>query len=546
MVVKELVAKLGLDIDGSAFGMADKAIEGLKSNFLKVGLVVGGFATALGAAIGSTARAAGEINDLRARTGESASALQELRYAAEQVGVPFEGLIQGMTLMTRNAREAAMGSKEAAGAFHQIGINPKAFKSSSEMLGAVADKIAALKRSGQDMKATAVAMDIFGRSGSQLIPLLAEGSAGIDRMRKRAQMLGGVMSDDLVAKGDQFGDTLVDLQWALAGVRNMLAEAFMGPLQWLIDKWAEWIGANRGLVVGLIQFVGAGLGLWAVYAAGIAVTGVLQRLSWGAAMLIGKLWPLLGQLPALWLELKATGAAFRENARAAFLTSFSFKGLAQSIWGAIRAFGAWLLTQAKAGWTALVAGISSARTAFVGLNAQMVMANIQAIRLRVNALLAWLGLTWPIIAVIALIAMLIIAIQDLWVAIQGGPSIFGSIFDGLKWAAVESIEWVKAKFTAFMDWIRAVPGRIAQWFKGLNPLASAGDFGATFGGGASVGSSIANSPTGGGVAVASNEFRSQIVINARPGQSPSSIASEAVDREADFFTTRLQEAQAAG
>lgn len=261
MVVKELVAKLGLNIDGSAFAAADAAINGLRTNFLKVGLVLGAAVTGMAAAAVGTAHAASEIEDLHTRTNIARGSLQELRYASGQVGVGFESLVQGITLMTRNAVEASQGSKEAAGNFAQIGIDPGRFKDSDALLGAVADKIKALKDSGQDMKATAAAMDIFGRSGASLIPLLARGSEGIEAFRRRARLLGAVMSDDMIKAGDDLDDVLGDMRFALEGVRNMIAGPLLVPVKELINAFAEWIGANREIIGQRIETVVGGISL---------------------------------------------------------------------------------------------------------------------------------------------------------------------------------------------------------------------------------------------------------------------------------------------
>lgn len=74
---------------------------------------------------------------------------------------------------------------------------------------------------------TALAMKIFGKSGSELVPLLGKGSAGIAELAAKANELGVVFSDDAVKAGGAFDDALKDVNSSIEGLRNALgAELF--------------------------------------------------------------------------------------------------------------------------------------------------------------------------------------------------------------------------------------------------------------------------------------------------------------------------------
>ena len=61
----------------------------------------------------------------------------------------------------------------------------------------IADKFAVMKDGSEK---TALALDLFGRAGAKLIPMLNEGSAGISELQEEARALGIVLGkEDLKA-----------------------------------------------------------------------------------------------------------------------------------------------------------------------------------------------------------------------------------------------------------------------------------------------------------------------------------------------------------
>src|SRR6185312_8853517 len=101
MVVSELVAKLGLEVDETTFKAAESLIHGLKGGLF-------GIVAAAGAVVGGmlemgreTANAAFEADKLATRMGVSTDAAQELSFAAEAVGASTESLTTSMFHMSR-------------------------------------------------------------------------------------------------------------------------------------------------------------------------------------------------------------------------------------------------------------------------------------------------------------------------------------------------------------------------------------------------------------------------------------------------------------
>ncbi|MBY9021945.1 MAG: phage tail tape measure protein, partial [Candidatus Lokiarchaeota archaeon] len=64
----------------------------------------------------------------------------------------------------------------------------------------------------------ALAQDIFGRAGTGMLPMLAEGSEGIAAMRKEAQELGIVFDQEAADSAAKFNDDMDRLKKSFTGV----------------------------------------------------------------------------------------------------------------------------------------------------------------------------------------------------------------------------------------------------------------------------------------------------------------------------------------
>ncbi len=238
-------------------------------------LAVGtGALAGLGAMANSFADAGSVFEDASARTGVSRAALQELGYAASTVGVEFGALEGGLTRMSRVLGAAKGGSKAAAAALAAVGLSVVDLEglSPDEAFAKIADGINAID---DPARKTAATLGIFGKSGSALIPIMANGAAGIAEMRNRARELGIVMSDKDVAAADAFGDAMGELGQQFAAVKNQIGAAiaealqpYLGSIQKGIAGVIRWASEHRGMVVAIAA------GAAGVAALGAALIGV--------------------------------------------------------------------------------------------------------------------------------------------------------------------------------------------------------------------------------------------------------------------------------
>ena len=191
------------------------------------GLVAGGISSAF-SAVTSFASNLGEVGgrlvDMSDRTGISVEALAELDHAAQMGGTSLESLEGGLTKMGVKLADAAGGSETARSAFDAIGVSVSELSSLSpdKQFEVIADKLAGISDPGAR---AAAAMDIFGKSGADLLPLMKDGAAGIQAFREEAKSLGRITEEDARAV-DELGDTFANVQTGVTNAGLAVAASF--------------------------------------------------------------------------------------------------------------------------------------------------------------------------------------------------------------------------------------------------------------------------------------------------------------------------------
>ena len=275
------------DKTAGAFNSARKGLGGLAADAKSVASGLGGVGAAfsvlggVAASVFSVQAVKGavdmldQLDDLSEKTGIATEALSALRYAGEVVGTPVEALATGIRKLSLNMAAAAGGGKEQAAAFQAIGVSFKnldgSLRGSDQVLGAIADKFASF-RDGPEKAALAV--ELFGKAGADMIPLLNKGSAGIDELRAEAERLGVVFSGDLAGQAAEFNDNLKKIQISAQGFATTLAAELVPSLNELAKIMLESKDGSNSLA----QIMGTGLktALEAIVLLGTDVAFVLK------------------------------------------------------------------------------------------------------------------------------------------------------------------------------------------------------------------------------------------------------------------------------
>lgn len=228
---------------GGALGDLGTRLAQIGAGFLAIGGVA---AAAAWSMIKSFADAGGQLNDMSNALGVNVEKLQEWQFAARQNGIENEAFVQSLGVLQRNLGKAAMGGGPALKLLDAWKVKLKGADGQTrrmeELLPIFADKLKGIQ--SPSLRAAAAAA-LFGRSGIALLPMLTDGSAGMQKLADRARELGLVMSEESVKNTDNFGDALDQLKDSLFGVRNTIGMALMPKINELVKQLTDFVIKNR-------------------------------------------------------------------------------------------------------------------------------------------------------------------------------------------------------------------------------------------------------------------------------------------------------------
>jgi hypothetical protein len=224
----------------SGFGAANGALKTMAGGLLNTRTLI---ASAVGSAgLGMLAKtfadAGSDLDDMAQRTGATVEELSALGFAAKMSGTDI-GTVE------KAIRKLQQSGKGISGA------------TATQSLMVYADQIAAI---ADPAKQTAMAIEIFGKSGASLLPMLKGGSANMAALAAEAQQLGIVMSGEDAAAAAQLGDVFDKLSMASQGLIRSLGAALAPTLIELgqsiisvMSTVSQFINENRDLVASLFS-----------------------------------------------------------------------------------------------------------------------------------------------------------------------------------------------------------------------------------------------------------------------------------------------------
>ena len=213
---------------------------------------VGGSILAVGK---STADYAGDMYDMARGAGIGVEAFQKLAYAGRMSGVETEKLSASLVKFDRMVAEATGGNKTYMQTFEDLGIKIKDSAGNLRQPNEIFEDVADIFHNTEDgIGKTALAVELFGKSGADLIPMLNDGKAGLKAFYAEAERLGLALSNEMIAKGDAFSDQLENIGEQVKGVKLQLGAALIPALSAatekiskVIDKITKWVQENPEL-----------------------------------------------------------------------------------------------------------------------------------------------------------------------------------------------------------------------------------------------------------------------------------------------------------
>ncbi|MGH8586802.1 MAG: phage tail tape measure protein, partial [Gammaproteobacteria bacterium] len=219
------------------------AFNSIRDNLRRLGSEagrLGGILTGLGAGLSvasfaamikGSIDAADELNKLSQKIGISVEALSTLRFAAELSDVSLDTLQTGIKKLSQGITEASTGTGKAAEVFQALGISVTdangAIVPTEKILFEVAQVFAGLEDGAVK---SALAVELFGRSGLDLIPFLNQGADGIAQLTQEAERLGLKLTTETARAAEQFNDNLTALKFSTSTLGIALAGEMLPEL----------------------------------------------------------------------------------------------------------------------------------------------------------------------------------------------------------------------------------------------------------------------------------------------------------------------------
>lgn len=207
---------------GQSIGNAFNGIGAKIAGALSVG--------ALGAWVKSAIDAADETSKLAQKVGVATKDIAGLQLAFRQSGASdaFAGS------MAKLSKAIAEGNKGLDAMGIKTNDADGSLKSTRQVLGEVADKFAGY---ADGAAKSALAQELFGKSGAELIPLLNGGAQALADYDAMAAKLGLTLDEETTKNAEKFNDTLDLIGQGATGVGRQIAAQLLPTLTGLADQF---------------------------------------------------------------------------------------------------------------------------------------------------------------------------------------------------------------------------------------------------------------------------------------------------------------------
>jgi len=351
-VVERLLVELGVDanqlltgVDKATGQAAQKAEEmGSRSSAVMTKIaaaaaIAGGAIAAIfsvktvASAISYTDEYAASVRKLARETGMTTEQSSEMLFAFRRVGLDSDAASASLGILAKKLKGVqdeetgvATGGKSTAQILADIGIQATDgagnLRPMTELMPELAD---VFKGMPDGIEKTGLAMQLFGRSGKDMIPLLNLGSQGMADLAAEANKLGLVLSAENAAKIKQYSVAHKTLTEAVGGLKLVIGIAVIPVVTKLLNLLIKAQPIIRqGLGKSVQWLTTVFIGLW-TYLKHVVKTGdTLDEYFKGAHTPLAAFFLLLGETVnnlksiAEWL-LKAAGAVFEWGQRIADL-----------------------------------------------------------------------------------------------------------------------------------------------------------------------------------------------------------------------------------
>ncbi|WP_302376661.1 hypothetical protein [uncultured Gemmiger sp.] len=234
-VVNGLANALGISLPPGLQTAVDK-LDGFSASGAAAVTVVGGLVGALASSTMDMSKTADDLLTLSTQTGLTTDQLQEFEYASELVDVSTDTLQGSLVKLTNNMQTAATGTGSAAEAFKTLKVkvadSQGHLKNNYDVFLQTIDALGKMKN---ETERDALAMDIFGKSATDLNPLIEAGSGRLKELAEQAHEVGYVVDNETLQSFGELDDAMQKLDKQGDAVKRSFAEALLPIITAFVD-----------------------------------------------------------------------------------------------------------------------------------------------------------------------------------------------------------------------------------------------------------------------------------------------------------------------
>jgi len=253
-----------------------------------------------------------QLDKMSKMSGIAVDSLSRLGYAAIQEHGSIESINTAMKILGSRMIDASDGLMEARRAFDRLGISVTdsqgRFRTLDSVFLEAVDRFDSL---GSEAEKTSVAMDLFGRSGTELIPMIKMGRQEIEALGREAEALGIVLTTKEAGALKLIDDLMVTVQKGTLGLVNTIALSLIPEIltlavgaKELIKMFLDWVRVNADLVKNVMKIIAVvGISLTVFGGLALALAGIVT----GVSFVISTLGPLISTLVLLTAKVLMVG-----------------------------------------------------------------------------------------------------------------------------------------------------------------------------------------------------------------------------------------------
>lgn len=263
---------------------ADKTVAKLNKTTAGLETVLKRLAPFLGvAAFTSLAKSAidtaDSFDELSQKTGFAVESLAGIVNLAKIEGKSIDDLSGVLSKFSKTINDAANGNDAAAETLVRLGVAITDEAGKLRGLDVILeDTMEQFAGMADGIQKSALAVDLFGKSGANLIPFLNQGAEGLRRARDEARAFGNEIDSNTAKRAGNLNDNITRLKQALMGLFQALTTAILPALETLSNSFVEIAKNGNGFtsIIGTIASIFNGL-----VAVGYTLTGVLASIGDG-------------------------------------------------------------------------------------------------------------------------------------------------------------------------------------------------------------------------------------------------------------------------